>query len=195
METLEKSPITRVGALLPPVHTRELSMKRCPAILVAGFALLLVDAAPVRAESVESKARDASSTFIETQHFIVGRIGRDCLTDVGRKETPAEFQMKWQRDNARYFDAARKYLAARLREIENSEARDAVERAYYASAQKTGEAATTQLFSKGPKDEVCKYAMTLVDSGSMNVGEFGKATKLPIMQDVEDLAKWGGTAH
>lgn len=146
------------------------------------------------ADSVESNARDASATFIETQHFIVGRIGRDCLAEIGRKETPLEFQQKWQHDNARYFDAARKYLATRLREIENPAARDTVERAYYSSAQKTGEAATGQLFSKGPKDEICKYALTLVDSGNMNVDEFGKATKLPIMQDIEDLATWGSSA-
>ncbi len=169
-------------------------MKRHFLILCSALALWLAPAHHASADSVESKERDASSTFIETQHFIVGRIGRDCLAEIGRKETPAEFQHKWQRDNARYFDAARKYLAARLREIENPEARDTVERAYYASAQRTGEAATTQLFSKGPKDEVCKYAMTLVDVGSMNIDEFAKATKLPIMQDVEDLAKWGSTA-
>lgn len=169
-------------------------MKRHFILLSATLVLSTLHAARSEAESVESKARDASSTFIETQHFIVGRIGRDCLAEIGRKETPAEFQRKWQRDNARYFDAARKYLAARLREIENPEARDTVERAFYASAERTGEAATTQLFSKGPKDEVCKYAMTLVDSGNMNIDEFGKATKLPIMQDVEDLATWGSSA-
>lgn len=169
-------------------------MIRRTRLLIVVLALGGITTTVARAESVESQARDASATFIETQHFIVGRIGRDCLAEIGRKETPVEFQQKWQRDNARYFDAARKYLAARLREIENPEARDTVERAYYSSAEKTGEAATAQLFSKGPKDEICKYAMTLVDTGSMNIEEFAKAGKLPIITDLEELASWGSTA-
>jgi len=157
--------------------------------------LTLTLAGGVRAQepaaSDEARSREASATFVETQHFIVGRIGRDCLTEIGRKETPVEFQTKWQRDNARYFDAARKYLASRLKQIENPEARDTMERAYYDSAERTGEAATAQLFSKGPKNDICKYAMTLVDTGSMNIDEFAKASKLPILQDLEDLANWG----
>lgn len=144
-------------------------------------------------DGVESKSRDASAAFVETQHFIVGRIGRDCLGELKRTETPQEFQAKWQRENARYYDAARKYMTARLSQIENPAARDTVERSYYATAQKTGEAATTQLFSRGPKDEICKYAMTLVDTGSMNIEEFGKAARLPIMPDLEEMAQWGKT--
>ena len=166
-------------------------MNRRTCLLLVAISLNATTLTAAHAESVGSQARDASATFVETQHFIVGRIGRDCLAEIGRKETPLEFQQKWQKENARYFDAARKYLATRMAEIENPQARDAVERAYYSSAEKTGETATTQLFSKGPKDEICKYAMTLVDSGSMNIDEFGKAAKLPIMKDVEELATWG----
>ncbi len=159
-------------------------------ICIVTFLATLVSMAEARAASVESQPRDASATFVETQHFIVGRIGRDCLSEIGRSETPLEYQAKWQRDNARYFDAARKYLAARLTEIENPAARDTVERAFYTSAERTGEAATAQLFSKGPKNEICKYAITLVDTGNMNIDEFGKAAKLPIMKDLEELANW-----
>ena len=65
-----------------------------------------------------------------------------------------------------------------------------MERAVYTSAERTGEAATAQLFSKGPKNEICKYAITLVDTGNMNIEEFGKAAKLPIMKDLEELANW-----
>ena len=162
------------------------SISLCAVAFLAG----VVTIAEARAASVESKPRDASATFVETQHFIVSRIGRDCLTEIGRTETPLEYQAKWQRDNARYFDAARKYLATRLTEIENPAARDTVERAFYSSAERTGEAATAQLFSKGAKYEVCKYAMTLVDTGSMNIEEFGKAANLPIMKDLEELVAW-----
>ena len=165
-------------------------MKPSITICIVTFLATVVLMPAARAASVETKPRDASATFVETQHFIVGRIGRDCLSEIGRTETPLEYQVKWQRDNAKYFDAARKYLATRLTEIENPAARDTVERAFYTSAEQTGEAATEQLFKKGAKNEVCKYAITLVDSGSMNIEEFGKAAKLPIMKDVEELATW-----
>ena len=163
-------------------------MTRSLSIILVSFALAGAVRAQDSAGSDEAKSREASATFVETQHFIVGRIGRDCLEEIGRKETPVEFQAKWQHDNARYFDAARKYLASRLKEIENPEARDTMERAYYDSAQKAGEAATAQLFSKVPENEICKSARTLVDSGNMNIDEFAQASQLPITHALGDLA-------
>lgn len=141
-------------------------------------------------EQVGSKSRDSSAAFIATQNFIVGRLGRDCLGELGRKETPLEYQKLWQKENAKYFDAATKYMEVRLSQLDDPEQRDAVERAYYASAERTGEAAVGQQFSKGTKTEVCQYAITLVDTGSMNIEAFVKASKLPVMQDLEELVKW-----
>ena len=63
----------------------------------------------------------------------------------------------------------------------------------HTSAEQTSEAATEQLFSKGAKYEVCKYAITLVDAGSMNIEEFGKAAKLPMMKDLEELTASANT--
>ena len=142
------------------------------------------------AGAVASKSRDSSAAFIATQNFIVGRLGRDCLTEIGRSETPLEFQTKWQKDNDKYYGAASKYMEARLAEIEDPQERDAVEGSYYASVQKTAEAAVSRQLSSGSKNDVCKYAMTLIDSGSMNIEEFAKANKLPITQDLEELVAW-----
>ncbi len=144
-------------------------------------------------ERAESQSRDASAAFVATQHFVVGRIGRDCLEELGRSETPLQYIEKWQRDNDKYYAATTQYMAARLSEISDPEERDAVESAYYASARQRGEAAVNQIFSKGPKNEVCKYAVTLVDAGSMNIEEFGNATKQPIMRDLAELVEWAKT--
>jgi hypothetical protein len=144
---------------------------------------------------VESKSRDRSAAFVATQNFIVGRLGRDCLKEVGRPETPLEYQQSWQRENARYFAAANKYMAARLAEIADPEERDRVQHAYYAAAQKSGELATKQLYGQGRTSEVCKYALTIVDAGNMNIDEFGKVTKLPIMKDLEELVAWAESSH
>ena len=141
-------------------------------------------------DRVESESRDASAAFVATQHFVVGRIGRDCLGELGRSETPLGYLEKWQRENGKYYDAATEYIAARLNEIDDPREREAVERAYYASAQHKGEAATNQLFSNGPKNEICKSAITLIDSGRMNIEEYGKAIKQPIMQDLAELVEW-----
>ena len=139
---------------------------------------------------VATKARDSSAAFVATQNFIVGRLGRDCLSDIGRSETALEYQTKWQKDNAKYYGAATKYMEIRLAEIADPADRDALERSYYGSVQKTGEAAVSRQFSNGSKSDVCKYAITLVDTGSMNIEEFGKANKLLIMQDLEELVEW-----
>jgi hypothetical protein len=142
---------------------------------------------------VASKSRDSSAAFVATQNFIVGRLGRDCLTEIGRTETPLEFQAKWQKDNMKYYGAAVKYMDARLAEIEDPEERRAIEGSYYASVQKTAESAIARQFSTGAKNDVCKYAMTLIDTGSMNIEEFAKANKLPIMQDIEELVTWSSS--
>ncbi len=139
---------------------------------------------------VASKNRDSVAAFVATQNFIVGRLGRDCLAEIGRSETPLEFQTKWQKDNETYYSAATKYMEARLAEIEDPAERDAVEGSYYASVQKTAEAAIRRQFSSGSKNDVCKYAMTLIDTGSMNIEEFAKVNKLPIVQDLEELVAW-----
>lgn len=162
---------------------------RIIATLVGIFVSASVAAADAGVQ-VGSKSRDSSAAFIATQNFIVGRLGRDCLGDLGRSETPLEYQKKWQRENAKYYDAATKYMAVRLNQLEDLEQRDAVERGYYASAERTGEAAVARQFSNGTKTDVCKYAITLVDTGSMNIEAFVKAAKLPIMHDLEELLEW-----
>jgi hypothetical protein len=139
---------------------------------------------------VESNARDKSAAFVATQNFIVGRFGRDCLEELKRPETPSQYQQNWQHSNAKYYEAAAKYMRARLAEIDDPVERDQVERAYYASAQKNGETAINQLYGQGRKPEVCKYAITMVDAGNMDIEEFGKVTKRPILNDLAELVEW-----
>ena len=134
--------------------------------------------------------RDASAAFIATQHFIVGRIGRDCLSEIGRTESPLEYEQKWEKENAKYFDAATKYIAARLHEIEDSTEREKVDASYYKSVQNTGAAAAERLLSKGPKNDACKFALTIVDTGSMGIEEYAQAGKLPIMEHLAELVEW-----
>jgi hypothetical protein len=165
-------------------------MKLC---IISALVAILVSPGLAAADDgvqVGSKSRDSSAAFIATQNFIVGRLGRDCLGELGRSETPLEYQKKWQKDNAKYFDAATKYMEVRLSQLEDPEQRDAVERAYYASAERTGEAAVGRQFSNGTKRDVCQYAITLVDAGSMNIEAFVKSAKLPVMQDLEELVNW-----
>ena len=137
-----------------------------------------------------SESRDASAAFVATQSFIVGRIGRDCLGELGRTETPSEYQKQWQRENAKYYDASVEYMEARFEEIEDHAEKDGVENAYYSSVNERGEAAAAQLMSKGSKDEVCKYWVALIDAGRMNIEEFVKATKQPLMESLTEMVEW-----
>lgn len=80
--------------------------------------------------------------------------------------------------------------AENAREIEDSAERENVEASYYKSVQNTGEAAAERLLSKGPKNDACKFALTIVDTGSMGIEEYAKAAKLPIVDHRLELVEW-----
>ncbi|MCB1748647.1 MAG: hypothetical protein H6977_10200 [Gammaproteobacteria bacterium] len=155
------------------------------------FILGLCLAIPAGAAGVASESRDSSAAFVATQNFIVGRLGRDCLELLGRKESAAEYQQQWQRNNARYHDAAARYMAARLAEIELDSERDAIEAAYYDSVNKTGTSAVAQMLDRGDRVENCRVALTLVDAGNMDIDKFVVDTKQPLVAArLEELVKW-----
>ena len=155
---------------------------------LAGVALLAAFAAA--AEPVAAPARDAAAAFVATQNFIVGRIGRDCLPVMKRSESARDYQAKWQKDNGRYYDAASKYMEQRLAEVGDPAERDRVEQGYYTSVQQRGMAAVGSLFKGGPEPEVCKYALTLIDGGSMNVDTMAAGVKGNLKTDLDALAAW-----
>ena len=143
-----------------------------------------------------SDARDAAAAFVATQAFVVGRLGRDCLELLGRHESPREFIEAWQQQNAKYYDAAIKYMDVRLRQVADNTGpsdRDGVERAYNNAVAQRGEAAVNSLFQKGAKDEVCKFELTLIDSGRMNMDAIIGSSALPVLKEVEALATWAAT--
>jgi len=165
---------------------------RCPiALLLAIVANAAV--AQNTGPPAQSDTRDAAAAFIATQHYIVGRIGTDCLSAVGREESPSEFEQKWKDDNASYLDAATKYEAARLDEIYDPAERENAEASYKTTVQGPGELAVKQLLSDRPKDEACKFALEMVDTGSMHIEEYARTAKLPIMKNLIELVEWAKT--
>lgn len=43
------------------------------------------------ASQITTESRDASTAYIGTVNFVVGRVGRDCLSKLGRKDSSQEF--------------------------------------------------------------------------------------------------------
>lgn len=139
-------------------------------------------------DSVTSESRDAASAYMGTTNFVVGRLGRECLSLLGRPETPKEFVGAWQQRNAKYYSASMKYMVKRLDVALASggaNARDDVARAYGTAVRRNGEGAVADWFSKGSKEDVCKRAVALIDAGAMDV-----SPKVPIYGELEALATW-----
>ena len=157
-------------------------------LLITGLASMFALPQPLLAAPVASAQRDAAAAFVATQAFIVGRLGRDCLPVLKREETPRDYLDKWQKENARYHDAATRYIERRLAEIEDPVERDQTEAAYYQSVQAKGMGAVNALFKKGVNEEVCKYALTLIDGGSMNIEPMATAGKGSLLEDLNGLA-------
>ncbi|MGP1716700.1 MAG: hypothetical protein ACTS9Y_05930 [Methylophilus sp.] len=164
-------------------------MKKPHSILAA--LLISVLTSEVYAEEgdiLESESRNVASAFIGAANFVVGRIGIECLSLLGRLETPREFVTIWQDRNAKYYTASTKYIAKKMEAADASGgtiARDAVLKDYSTIVRKEGEGIIKDWIGKGSKREGCHQAVMLIDKGILDV-----TPEAPIYQDLQALAVW-----
>lgn len=140
------------------------------------------------AESATSESRDASTAYLGTANFVVGRVGRDCLSMIGRGETPQAFVATWQQRNMKYLSASQKYMDARLGEAEaagGSERRNAVVSALMTAVRNGAETTVKSWLDRPEKTEACKRAVTLIDSGKYDI-----SSTSPMYAELESLAAW-----
>lgn len=112
--------------------------------------------------SAATESRDASTGYLGTANFNVGRIGRDCLALIGRTETPQAFVSVWQQRNMKYLMAAAKYLEARLAEAEATggvERRNAVISELVAAVRSSAEASAKSRIDAPDKQAACKRVL------------------------------------
>jgi len=135
-----------------------------------------------------SESRDASTAYLGTANFVVGRVGRDCLALLGRNETPQAFVSAWQQRNAKYLMASQKYMEARLGEAEASggtEKRNAAMGALTAAVRNGAEATVNSWLNRPEKAEACKRAVALIESGAYDVSPTS-----PMYGELESLVSW-----
>lgn len=138
--------------------------------------------------SVRTEARDTALGYMGTGNFLIGRIGRDCLSVVGRTESPKEFVQTWQRRNAKYVLAAAKYMEVRLAEAAAAGGQER-RNALLADMQSRSQAAANGLlqswYASGPKEHVCKRATEMVDTGELDV-----SPSVKVFAELEALVQW-----
>lgn len=166
--------------------------------LIAATALLvLISPALAIAQSPPSaEMRDSAVAFLRTQRFIVGRLARDCLETIGSKESPRSILEKWDKDNAKYVAAVDKYWAARLEDIQaesGAAAREERDTVLYVTVERNGTKNVGAILAQGDKVEVCKAAMTSIESGKMDVENMAKEQKMPVFGAIDDLVEWAKT--
>jgi len=140
------------------------------------------------AEPIASESRDAATAYVGTSNFVVGRLGRDCLSLVGRTDTPQQFVGNWQQRNLRYVAASAKYMEKRLEEAQASgglEKRNAVVREVTSIVQNNGSATVRSWIERGDKQEACKRAIAIVEAGGMDI-----SPRIPMFNEIEALAVW-----
>jgi hypothetical protein len=159
--------------------------------LVIWITLLAFSTPAVKAQlptSVTSEERDAALGYIASANFLVGRIGRDCLTVLGRKESPQDFARSWQARNSPYVMAAAKYMELKLNEVLVSggpERKDAVLREMQSKAQASVDGMLQQWFRERSKEEVCKRSVGLVDAGAFDI-----SPSTPMFKELQALVAW-----
>ena len=145
-------------------------------------------AMPQSADAIYAEYRDAASAYIGTNNFIVGRLGAECLSMLGRTESPKEFVQAWQQRNAKYLAASIKYMGKRLDgELTSggAERRDAVLRDYSAAVQNDGQLAANKWLSRGTQEDACKRAIAAIEAGAMDI-----SPKSPMYGEIEALVSW-----
>lgn len=159
---------------------------RFPAIaLLLSFASL---ASAQPSGTVASESRDASTAYLGTANFLVGRVGRDCLALLGKSETPQAFASAWQQRNIKYLIASQKYMEARLREVETAggtEKRNAVIGALTAVVRNNAEATVKSWLDRPEKQEACKRVVALIESGAYDI-----SSNSPMYGELENLVSW-----
>jgi hypothetical protein len=157
-----------------------------PVILVA--ALLAPVSWAQAPASVTTESRDAASGFIGTANFIVGRVGRECLTVVGRTESAQQFVSTWQQRNAPFIMASSKYMEKRLEEVAASggaQKRDEFLRQLRGVVQGNADSVIRSWLQGGSKEDACMRAVTLVDTGALDI-----SPKIPMYREIEALVRW-----
>lgn len=157
----------------------------------AAFILLAITtqlAASQTTAVVTTESRDASVAYIGTSNFVVGRIGRDCLAQLGRSESPQEFVGAWQQRNMKYLTASQKYMDARLGEAEAAggmEKRNAVIRELTAAVQSSAESIVKSWLDHPDKQDACKRAVALIESRAF---DFSPTSRM--YAELESLVTW-----
>lgn len=140
------------------------------------------------AEPAASESRDASTAYLGTANFVVGRVGRDCLNLIGRSEPPQAFVATWQQRNTKYLIASQKYMEARLGEAEaagGSERRNVVMGALGSAVRNGAEATVKSWLDRPEKADACRRAVALIDSGKYDV-----SSTSPMYAELESLVAW-----
>jgi hypothetical protein len=135
-----------------------------------------------------SESRDASTAYLGTSNFVVGRVGRECLNLLGRTESPQTFVGAWQQRNVTYLMATQKYMAARFREAEaigGVNSRNAVANALNSAVRNSAEVTVKSWLDRPDKQTACKRAVELIESGAFDV-----STSTPMYKELEALVAW-----
>ena len=138
--------------------------------------------------TVASESRDASTAYLGTTNFVVGRVGRDCLVLLGRSEAPQAFVSAWQQRNIRYLSASQKYMTARLEEAEKiggADRRNMIVSALNSAVRNNAEATVKGWLDRPDKQEACKRAVAIIESGAYDV-----SSTTPMYIELENLVSW-----
>lgn len=161
-------------------------MKFHPALVVGMLALVSSLASAQEVEVATSESRDAATAFIGSMQFSVGRIGRDCLASLNRKQTPQEFVESWLQRNSKYTNAASKYVQARLEEAaKNGESAKNAVMQDLAAVRRNAEKDVNFLFEKNGKEAVCARMVPFIERGSYDIDP-----RVPIFNEIEALVAW-----
>lgn len=163
-------------------------MKTFKLALTALFFAASGHATAEQQSTIASESRDASLAYIGTINFIVGRAGSECLSTLGRSESPQQFVAAWQQRNTKHLNAAAMYMEKRLEEAQangGAEKKASVFREVTSVSRANGEAVVRGWFAKDTKEDACKRAVGLVEAGA-----FDFTPKMPMYSELESLASW-----
>ncbi|OWQ93105.1 hypothetical protein CDN99_00960 [Roseateles aquatilis] len=143
------------------------------------------------ADSAATESRDAALGAIGTAYFIVGRIGKDCLSLLNRPDTAQDFVAVWQKRNEVFVTAASKYQARRLAEARAQGGKaqaDVVWGQMTGAVRASGEGAVRGMLDQPDRTAACQRAVDLIDKGA-----FDLKPGQPMHDELQSLVAWAET--
>ena len=145
-------------------------------LLIAALSAASALASPEFTEAtIYTEPHNAAAAYLGTLHFMVGRMGRDCVGPLsGAESFPQDLVARWEGRNVEYYRASKVYLGNLFPYYERTRGKDfgtAAMNEYLRSVQGQGAATAEGMLAAPDRKAACAAFVARVGAGDYDIKE------------------------